>query len=341
MRRIIQSPERTLVVLVAIIALVHTTCFGQTVANSLQQAKYAKTVSTETELVNACNNPDVEVVYCPSPIQITQEVDLADKDIVAGPRAFVFGEDGRLVNGRSISRLAENARYPVFMGARIGRYIWYSGSVTYNHDQTWLENLKLGRKGPETGTTYKPRHDGIIPPAVFGAWNDSIRDVTMWSQFHEGRHNDAIEAAQNSLPGKGKACDRTGTIKLPAGTIHLTRPIYYTVGMQIAGSEGNNRAFTTLSVSEDFEAPDRLWDLDDNYAIIGVPQNRNNQTRVAVAGGGGRREERLLVGAARSVRGDEGALQRRPASRQHGQRDLQRPSDRQAGLPRLGDSRLG
>ena len=236
---------------------------------SLRQARHAATVATETQLIHACQNPGVDLVYCPSPIDVTQEIDLGNKDIVAGPRAFVFGANGRLVNGRSVSRLASNARYPVFMGARVGRWVWYTGRVTYK------------------GTNYAPRTDGPIPPGVFGSWNDSVRDVTLWSQFHEGKHNDAIEAAQNSLPGKGKLCDRVGTIKLPGGTITLVRAIYYTVGMQIRGHEGLNRAHTTLSVSESFKAPDRLYDLPDDFAIIGVPQNRNKPSRVTVAGGGG------------------------------------------------------
>lgn len=248
---------------------------------------HSRVVHSEKELSAAATDPDTDVIVCPSPIRITDEVDLGSKAVVAGPRAFVFADTGRLINGRTITRLFPDTHYPIFMNARPGRYIWYNGSVRYDRNLSWTENLEAGRKGPPTGTVYAPRHAGYVPPAVFGAWNDSIRDVTMWSQYHEGRHNDAIEAAQNSLPGKGNAVDRVGTVQLPGDTINLTRPIYYTMGMEIAGCEGNNRRYTRLVVAEDFKAPDLLYDIDDNFAIVGVPQNRNNWTRVGVAGGGG------------------------------------------------------
>lgn len=155
------------------------------------------------------------------------------------------------------------------MNASSGFWVWYTGRVTYN-----------GRK-------YAPLPGQGDPPSILGAWNNQVRDITMWSQYHEGRYNDAIEAAQNSLPGKGDLADRFGTIKLPVGLMTLDRPVYYTAGMKIVGNDGPSNACTTLSVSESFSDPDRLYDLTEDYAVVGVPQNRNNPSRVATAGGGG------------------------------------------------------
>lgn len=226
-------------------------------------------VNDERQLAEATANPEVDVILCLSPMEITQQIDLHDKDIVAGPRVFQFGAGGRLVHGRSISRVSQFAQYPIFMNASAGFWVWYTGRVTYD------------------GKRYAPLPQQGTPPSVLGGWNNQVRDVTMWSQYHEGQYNDAIEAAQNSLPGKGDLADRFGTIKLPAGVITLERPVYYTAGMKIVGNDGPSDAYTTLSASESFADPDRLYDIAEDYAIVGVPQNRNNPSRVATAGGGG------------------------------------------------------
>jgi hypothetical protein len=226
-------------------------------------------VRSQRQLAEAAENPGVDLILCLTPLEITQPVDLKDKDIVAGPRIFEFSQGGRLLGGRSISRVARHARYPIFMDAASGFWVWYTGKVTYN------------------GKNYAPLPGQGTPPSVLGAWNNQERDITMWSQYHEGWYNDAIEAAQNSLPGKSDLADRFGTIRLPVGVITLDRPIYYTAGMKIIGNDGPSSACTTLSVSESFSDPDRLYDIDEDYAIVGVPQNRNNPSRAATAGGGG------------------------------------------------------
>lgn len=229
---------------------------------------------TQAELVEAAGNADTDVIICPEPFDITGPVDLQNKDIVAGPRVFRFADGGRLLNGRSIARLSPQAQYPVFMNAQVGFWVWYTGRVSFN-----------GRK-------YAPLPGQGAPPSVLGAWNNCVRDITMWSQYHEGRHSDAIEAAQNSLPGKRDLADRFGTIRLPAGTLELERPVYYTVGMKIAGNKGPSGAQTTLTPGPDFTDPDRLYDLPEDFVVVGVPQNRNNQRRVSTGpavgvGGGG------------------------------------------------------
>jgi len=229
---------------------------------------------SQAELAQAAGNERVDVVICPQPIDLTEPVDLRDKDLIAGPRVFRFADEGRLLNGRSIARLSPQAKYPVFMNAQVGFWVWYTGRVSFD-----------GRK-------YEPLPGQGALPSVSGAWNNQVRDVTMWSQYHEGQHNDAIEAAQNSLPGKRDLADRFGTIQLPAGTLTLARPVYYTVGMKITGNRGPSGAITTLAVGPDFADPDRLYDLPEDFVVVGVPQNRNNQRRVSTGpavgvGGGG------------------------------------------------------
>jgi len=235
------------------------------------QLRMNRTVIAESQrqLAEAAENPDVDVILCLTPLEITKPVDLKNKDIVAGPRVFKFSEGGRLLNGRSVSRVSQHAQYPIFMDASVGFWVWYTGRVTYN------------------GKKYAPLPGQGTPPSILGAWNNQVRDITMWSQYHEGRYNDAIEAAQNSLPGKGDLADRFGTIRLPVGVMTLERPVYYTTGMKIIGNDGPSNACTTLSVSDSFSDPDRLYDIAEDYAIVGVPQNRNNPTRVRTGGGGG------------------------------------------------------
>lgn len=238
---------------------------------SANQLEMHRTVVAEDQrqLAEAAKNSDVDVILCLTPIEITEPVDLEDKDVVACPRVFRFSGGGRLLNGRSISRVSRHAQYPIFMDASVGFWVWYTGRVTYN------------------GKKYAPLPGQGIPGSILGAWNDQVRDITMWSQYHEGRFNDAIEAAQNSLPGKGDLADRFGRIKLPAGVMTLDRPVYYTAGMRIIGYGGPSNSCTTLAVSESFSDPDRLYDIAEDYAVVGVPQNRNNPTRVRTAGGGG------------------------------------------------------
>ena len=232
-----------------------------------------RTARTQDELA-AASSQDTDVILCPQPFEITRTVDLRDKDIVAGPRVFRFAGEGRLLNGRSIARLSAQARYPVFVNAKPGFWVWYTGRVSFQ------------------GRRYAPLPDQDTPPSVLGAWNNQVRDITMWSQYHEGRHNEAIEAAQNSLPGKKNLADRFGTIRLPAGTLTLERPVYYTVGMRILGNRGPSGARTTLEAGPKFADPDRLYDLPENFVVVGVPQNRNNPRRVSTGpavgvGGGG------------------------------------------------------
>ena len=208
---------------------------------------------SQAELIQAASNADVDVIICPQPVDLTDTVDLRDKDVIAGPRVFRFADGGRLLNGRSIARLSPQAKYPIFMDARAGFLVWYTGRVSFD-----------GRK-------YAPLPGQGTPPSVSGAWNNQVRDVTMWSQFHAGRHSDAIEAAQNSLPGKKALADRFGTIQLPSGTLTLDRPVYCTVGMKIAGNKGPSGAITTLAPGPGFTDPDRLYDLPENFVIVSVP----------------------------------------------------------------------
>ncbi len=248
-----------------LIALVPCTLSG---AEDIDTRSRTVTVRTAQQLAKAADDPNVDVIVCPTPLDISIPVDLGSKDIVAGPRVFCFSDGGRLLNGASISRLSCHATYPIFMDAPVGFAVWYTGQVTHN------------------GKNYAPLPGQNSPPGVLGVWNQRVREITMWSQYHEGRHNDAIEAAQNSLPGKGDLADRFGTVRLPPGEIVLTRPLYYTTGMRIVGA-GAAASATVLSVSEEFADPDRLYDIEENYAVVGVPQNRNNPTRVRTAQGGG------------------------------------------------------
>ncbi|MFC1597135.1 hypothetical protein ACFL5Q_04240 [Planctomycetota bacterium] len=141
-----------------------------------------------------------------------------------------------------------------------------------------------------------------------GSWNNHDRDVTFWKQWHEGLINDAIEAAQNSLPRKGETlADWTGTVILPEGRYEITRPIYVTNGGKVIGANGKGTigrsgiGETELTAAEGF-GPEktyptgdtspipgggRLWDVPEDYMVVFVPQNRNNQQRVNAGGGGG------------------------------------------------------
>ena len=244
----------------------------------------------EGAFADALGDSDVEVVVVPTPLRVTRAYDFGKKALALGPRALDFSGGGSLAGTGSIGRMHDKATYAVFVNAKIGFWNYYSGSVTYK------------------GLKYAPLPGQGTRPRVQGSWNGNERHVTYWQQWHDGRHNDAIEAAQNSLPRKGgTGADWRGTVILPEGSYELTRPIYITTYAKVVGANGKGTlgaggiGGTVLSAAKAFgpekvypngeKSPvpggGRLYHLDENHLVVFVPQNRNNRRRVNVAQGGG------------------------------------------------------
>ena len=247
-------------------------------------------VRNEADFARAIADPDRILIECRQRFVVTKDHNFGDKHLIVWPQVIDFSGGGKLHGSGSISRVAANADYPVFMNATVGFWNYYSGRVT--HDGTNYASL------PGQGT----------PPSVEGSWNNHERDVTLWSQWHAGRTNDAIEAAQNSLPRKGgTSADWSGTVILPEGHFEITRPIFITNGGKLLGAAGKGTkghggvGETELTASQGF-GPEkkyptghaspipgggRLWEIPETYMVVFVPQNRNNQSRVNSGNGGG------------------------------------------------------
>ncbi|MDP6111727.1 MAG: hypothetical protein QGG53_07650 [Planctomycetota bacterium] len=248
------------------------------------------TVKDETEFAAAIADPRRKIVFCTRPFVLTKKHDFGGKHLVLWPEVLDFSGGGTLKGNGSISRIAGKADCAVFVGATVGLWEYYSGSVTWN------------------GTKYAPLPGQGTPPSVEGTWNKNVRDVTLWKQWHDGKTNDAIEAAQNSLPRKAdRLADWRGTVILPEGRYQITRPIYITTGGKVTGAGGkgtkgrNGAGETELTAAEGFGPEEkfptghaspipgggRLWDIPENYMVVFIPQNRNNQRRVDAGRGGG------------------------------------------------------
>jgi len=148
-------------------------------------ARFEVAVRSEMDFAEAISDPDRKLVVCPHRFAVTKDHDFGDKHLILWPEVLDFSGGGTLRGSGSISRVAANADYAVFTNARVGFWEYYSGRVTYE------------------GTNYAPLPGQGTPPSIEGSWNNHERDVTFWKQWHDGRINDAIEAAQNSLPRKG------------------------------------------------------------------------------------------------------------------------------------------
>jgi hypothetical protein len=253
-------------------------------------ARFEVAVRNEMDFAEAISDPDRKLVVCPHRFVVTEDHNFGDKHLILWPEVLDFSGGGTLRGSGGISRVAANADYAVFTNARVGFWEYYSGRVTYE------------------GTNYTPLPGQGTPPSIEGSWNNHERDVTFWKQWHDGRINDAIEAAQNSLPRKGgKLADWSGTVILPEGRYEITRPIYVTTGGKVVGAAGKGTigrggvGETELTAAEEF-GPEktyptgdaspipgggRLWDVPEDYMVVFVPQNRNNQQRVNAGGGGG------------------------------------------------------
>jgi len=255
-----------------------------------EPADAVRTVASEADFAAAIDDAAVQVIVCRRPFVITKDHEFGKKDLIACPGAFDFSGGGTLHGDGSISRLGNRATYPVFVNAKVGFWHYYSGRVTYH------------------GKTYAALPGQETPPSVTGSFNGAERDVTLWKQWHDGAINDAIEAAQNSLPRKGdRGADWHGTVVLPSGQYEITHPIYITVGGKIVGAGGRGTlgtggcSETQIAPAEEFgpektyptghDSPipggGRLWDIPEDYMVVFIPQNRNNQSRVNVGGGGG------------------------------------------------------
>ena len=148
-------------------------------AASQPAGRFEMVVRNEADFAEAIADPGRELVVCPHRFVVTKDHDFGDKHLILWPEVLDFSGGGTLRGSGSISRVSAAADYAVFMNAQIGFWEYYGGRVTYK------------------GTRYVPLPGQGTPPSIEGTWNNHERDVTFWKQWHEGRRNDAIEAAQN------------------------------------------------------------------------------------------------------------------------------------------------
>ena len=80
----------------------------------------------------ALGNSDVQVVVVPTPFRVTRAHDFGDKALVLRPRALDFSGGGSLTGTGSIGRMHDKATYAVFVNAKIGFWIYYTGSVMHS-----------------------------------------------------------------------------------------------------------------------------------------------------------------------------------------------------------------
>ncbi|MDP6354169.1 MAG: hypothetical protein QF473_03640 [Planctomycetota bacterium] len=90
------------------------------------------TVKDEIEFAAAIADPRRKIVFCTRPFVLTKKHDFGGKHLVLWPEVLDFSGGGTLKGNGSISRIAGKADYAVFVGATVGLWEYYSGSVTWN-----------------------------------------------------------------------------------------------------------------------------------------------------------------------------------------------------------------
>ena len=217
--------------------------------------------TSEAELTTALAGTN-SVIHCPCGIDIAEDHDLNGKNLVVAPEVFNF-VGGSFSGVGNIAREHEGADYPIFMNATIGVYAYYANNDTVSgHEEA---SVRLN-----------------------GSSNDNERDVTMWEQWHQGSHSDAIEAAQNSLIHKpnanvpnGLLADVGGVVTLPSGNYAIQRPLYVYRQLLVKSKHEKirNDSQTILTKAADFTVPNRLTSIDEDYMVVFAPQNREDNGR--------------------------------------------------------------